>query len=54
MWDHSKANFIILDIFCENLACVGPPLQILWPFSKGNPYMLRSDSCKMAKLVNVL
>ena len=22
-------NIIILDIFCENLACVGPPLQIL-------------------------
>ena len=22
-------NIIILDIFCENLVCVGPPLQIL-------------------------
>ena len=25
----STFNIIILDIFCENLACIGPALQIL-------------------------
>ena len=54
-----KINFltfdiIILDIFCESLACVGPPLQILMPFSEEDPQMLWSVPCKIAKLVNIL
>ena len=60
IWDAAGAsnfftfNIIILDTFCENLAYVAPPPQILWPFSEENPQMLWSEPCKMAKLVNVL
>ena len=47
-------NIIILDVFCENLAYVAPPIQILQPFSEEDPQMLQSEPCKMAKLGNVL
>ena len=47
-------NFIILNIFCEKLACLTSLLQIFWLFPKEDHQRLLVEPYKVVKSVNVL